>query len=111
MNHRSRHPKEVRRIELEDLVAPGAAAVVTQEYQRGVVGGSMLPDLVAGAGPTVPRIARLGQRRLQRTTPYAAMSSRESPRTMRRRFINDTLRVPARVVIPTTPWPLKAEER
>lgn len=47
-------------VEIPQLVAPGSAALVTQEIQRGVVGDlSPLPELAAQAAPILPRIAAL----------------------------------------------------
>jgi nicotinamidase-related amidase len=47
-------------VSLAELVAPGRAALVTQEVQRGVVGDlSQLPELAAAARVAIPNIVRL----------------------------------------------------
>jgi nicotinamidase-related amidase len=47
-------------VELGELAGPGAAALITQECQRGVVGpDSLLPELATAAAPALPRIAEL----------------------------------------------------
>lgn len=47
-------------MELDELAGAGAAALITQECQRGVIGpGSLLPELATAAVPALPRIAGL----------------------------------------------------
>jgi nicotinamidase-related amidase len=78
MNEKYRAPRS-----LTDLVAPGTAAVLTQECQQGVIGPlSLLPQLAEAAAPIIPKIARLALRAREIDVPvvHALAASRADGR-------------------------------